>query len=424
MADSKGSTADVIRLSTRFGSILLRPIQFAIYWLSGFFPRDKARWVFGSWSGERMNDSPRALIEYVSQRETDIKVTWITARSDICRELSAKGIDARMRWSPGGVWASLRGGVYLYDGLTRDINHWLSRSALKVQLRHGIGVKEIERGITTRSHRLFKLFHGTLLQKAFWSFLLPWHLVKPNLALAASDEDVAKVVRFFDIPSDRVVVTGLPRHDSLIRDDLNYLWTRAELETIDRIRQETTPVFLYLPTFRDLKSGFSPVWGRLDEAAAAAGVKLFIKLHLVDADRGLTSEAELEPFGHLGWIRPEVDPMAIYIHATGIVTDYSSVAFDALLTGKPIIYFVPDLAGYLKGRDLFLPFDEVSPGPRPEKYEELAGALAEASGGSLGIWVDKYQLVLERFHKHRDGRNTERAFQAVSALTAGNKRPE
>jgi CDP-glycerol glycerophosphotransferase (TagB/SpsB family) len=408
----------MLRQSARYGSLVLRPAQFLLYWLSGFFPRDHRRWVFGSWSGERMTDSPRALIEYIVRQDGDITPTWITARREIRTELKDRGLDARMRWSPRGIWACLRAGVYLYDGLTRDINHWVSRGAVKVQLRHGIGVKEIERGITTRSHRLYKLFHGTALQRALWSVLLPWHLVRPHLALASSEEDAAKVVRFFDIPPSHVATTGLPRHDALIVGNLDYLWTNAEMEAIGAISGETVPVFLYLPTFRDLKSGFSPSWSDLDGAAASAGVKIFVKLHLVDADHGLANEDEIEGFENLGWIASEVDPIALYFHATGVVTDYSSVAFDALLTEKPVIYFVPDLVEYLRGRDLFLPFDEVSPGPRPETYEDLARALAEASGGSLGAWNERYQEVLERFHKHRDGKNTERAYLAVRSCSA------
>jgi CDP-glycerol glycerophosphotransferase len=33
-----------------------------------------------------------------------------------------------------------------------------------------------------------------------------------------------------------------------------------------------------------------------------------------------------------------------------LITEYSSVAFDFMLLDRPILYFVPDLADYRRGR--------------------------------------------------------------------------
>jgi CDP-glycerol glycerophosphotransferase (TagB/SpsB family) len=43
---------------------LARIWLFPIYWLSGFMPRRRHLWVFGSWGGHRYADNGAAFFEY------------------------------------------------------------------------------------------------------------------------------------------------------------------------------------------------------------------------------------------------------------------------------------------------------------------------------------------------------------------------
>src|SRR5215204_3886991 len=169
-------------------TVLLRPLQFALYAVAGLWPRNPERWVFGSWSGRRFSDNAAALFLEVAGDAAGPMATWITARRSIRAELLERGLDARLRWSPAGLWTSLRAGVYVYDGYTKDINHWTSHGAITVLLRHGVGMKKVDRGIDVPTHRLFRLFHGSLRQRLFWRAVLPWHAVHPDIALATSEE--------------------------------------------------------------------------------------------------------------------------------------------------------------------------------------------------------------------------------------------
>ncbi len=57
--------------------------------------------------------------------------------------------------TPAGIWTCLTGGIFVFDGLTRDVNHWLSRGAKRILLRHGVGIKVLERGIKTPKPVIF-----------------------------------------------------------------------------------------------------------------------------------------------------------------------------------------------------------------------------------------------------------------------------
>ena len=143
-------------------AVLLRPFLFIVYYLAGFWPRNSRHWVFGSWSGMRFADNTAALFEYAAAKTQDgIKVTWVSRDRRIVKSLRERNLDAYTTFSPAGIWACLTGGVFVFDGLTRDVNHWLSRGAKRVLLRHGVGIKVIERAIKTPGHRLYQLFHGS-----------------------------------------------------------------------------------------------------------------------------------------------------------------------------------------------------------------------------------------------------------------------
>lgn len=404
----------LVGLSRSLLTVLLRPIQFLIYWLTGFFPRRSDWWVFGSWSGHREADSPRALMEYVVRNAGEVKATWITADRTIARRMRDYGVDSRYRWSVAGIWAGIRAGVYLFDGITRDINHWLSRGAVKINLRHGVGTKRIERSIDTKTHRLFKLFHGNAFERAFWSIAIPWHLVRPDMSIASSHLTASFAAEAFGIDIDDVPITGLPRHDALFDDHPRPYANESERTEIKKLSAAGQPAFLFMPTFRDLAQSQGFDWLRLNQVAEQAGVVLHLKLHLVDELAGATDQRDFEGLNSLVWVNPGVDPIALYPHADGLITDFSSVAFDMLLLEKPVIYFIPDYDVLSEGRSLHLPFSETSPGPKCRTYEELGDALQAAVADGLGRFTSDYQSVLDHFYDFRDGNNSKRAFEAIT----------
>ncbi|MGI9156272.1 MAG: CDP-glycerol glycerophosphotransferase family protein, partial [Marmoricola sp.] len=63
-----------------------------------------------------------------------------------------------------------------------------------------------------------------------------------------------------------------------------------------------------------------------------------------------------------------------------LVTDYSSIFFDYLVTGRPIVHYVPDLDDYEVTRGLYLDQDELF-GPFAKSIPELAEQVLEALAG-------------------------------------------
>lgn len=392
-------------------SVVLRPVQFLIYYLGGLVPRDPFQWSFGCWSGHRFGDNAGAVFQHLTDLpESDLSVAWITNEPAIRDHLRAEGMRAFLAWSPRGVWWTLRSGVFVYDSLPKDINFWLSRGGRLVLLRHGIGIKKIERAIDATGHRLYQLFHGNALQRIFWRIVLPWHLPVPDLLMACSPTHADQGQWFFGTDPDRIRITGFARHDRLLSAPPQ---DRTAIPTVGRPIPADRPVFVYLPTFREGVARQSFDWDVLSSAAESAGVTIAVKLHYVDAARGVLGADALQSSRHLRTIDPSMDPSDAYPHADGMISDFSSAPFDFMLLERPIIYYVPDMESFAGDRPLMYDLADVAVGPLCHDAEELTLALKAARTQGIGEYYERYEELRSRFHTFPPGGASERVVTAI-----------
>ena len=88
-----------------------------------------------------------------------------------------------------------------------------------------------------------------------------------------------------------------------------------------------------------------------------------------------------ERAGDCEFLVPHDIPTNLVLGVTDVlVTDYSSIFFDYLSTGRPVLHFVPDLDDYRTGRGLYLTEKQL-PGPVSATVPELVGDLEEALSG-------------------------------------------
>jgi CDP-glycerol glycerophosphotransferase (TagB/SpsB family)/glycosyltransferase involved in cell wall biosynthesis len=99
-----------------------------------------------------------------------------------------------------------------------------------------------------------------------------------------------------------------------------------------------------------------------------------------------------------------------------LVSDYSSIFFDFLATGRPIVFFTPDRAEYGTQRGFYLGLDDL-PGPVVETIDELGRVVTAVGSGTeadpLVSHADRYAAARERFAPHDDGRATQRVLDVV-----------
>ncbi len=402
---------------TLWSSFLWRPLQLFVYWLGGYATRDENQWAFGAWSGTRFADNSAALFLHCADHAPPgVEVAWITAQPEIRDELRGRGYRAYTMWSRQGIRWALRSGVFVYDSLPKDVNFWLSRGARLVLLRHGIGIKKVQRAIDVPSHRLFKLYHGNPIQQIGYRMALPWHIPTPDLVFSTSEEHADQAPRYFGVDRSQVRVTGAPRLDRLVDGD------HGSRPPYDRFANDD-PVFLFMPTFREGRGRQIFPWPELAAAADEASINILVKLHPIDASRGVVGDAGGEANGRIAMADSTIDPVLLYPAVDGLITDFSSAYFDFLLLDRPIIYYMPDLESFTRSRSLIGDIDDLVAGPVATDVAGLAEALI-ASADDFPRYADQRRRLVARFHHYGPGGASGRVMNEIlESIQAGWRRP-
>lgn len=192
-------------------------------------------------------------------------------------------------------------------------------------------------------------------------------------AVCVSSEQVRPFyAQAFGIGKERVMALGTPRTDALLQET-----TRQKLRDTIFLRHPEwvgKRIYLYTPTFREQNGkpcAYDPQidWEALD-AALTEEERFIIRRHPIMK----------EPFFKTGQFRHIVDATCeptpgLLTVASLVVTDYSSVIFDALLCGVPLVFYCPDLDTY--ERNFYLAYPEDLPGPTVLRAQELPGVMRE-----------------------------------------------
>ena len=109
---------------------------------------------------------------------------------------------------------------------------------------------------------------------------------------------------------------------------------------------------------------------------------------------------------------PEVSDL--YLAADVCVADYSSLRFDFGVTGKPMIFLVPDLQRYVDTRGWLFDYEPTAPGPKVDTTEEVIHHLR-----NLDALIADHATAYEKFRADyldlEDGRAAARFVDAVIA---------
>ena len=182
------------------------------------------------------------------------------------------------------------------------------------------------------------------------------------------------MARSFAISEDKIKVWGQPRNDGMFqKNDRSKI-----LGSLYPDLPEYTKTVLYAPTFRDYGQvqlfpfkDFDPK--HLEAFLEEKDMILFIRTHV--AEQGSADPYLGKRIRFLGNEQAE-DVTGILNIFDCLITDYSSIYIDYLLTGKPMIFLPYDRQQYLDGRGMNFNYDDVTPGPKPETFSEFLQALS------------------------------------------------
>jgi CDP-glycerol glycerophosphotransferase len=107
------------------------------------------------------------------------------------------------------------------------------------------------------------------------------------------------------------------------------------------------------------------------------------------------------------------DATELLLAADVLVTDYSSAVFDFAVTGRPIVFFTPDLDDYRDEiRGFSIDFEADAPGPLLRTTEEVVEAL-QGLDAVHDAYAERYGRFVERYCPLSDGAAAARIVEAV-----------
>lgn len=302
-----------------------------------------------------------------------------------------------------------------------------SVSGLKCLLRSSVIILQYHRtdffwpGITNHNRIIYNLWHGISLKGIGFTSVNSY--TKRDLkylddetnhytsVVASSEIDRMSMASSFKIPLENVSIVGLPRNDWLINgfsDDLEKMRLKL-LNELDGRR-----LILYAPTFRGNHSGvydftFDQI-KELDLFLESNGYVLGIRGHI---NRIAEFNYPGNNFVDLNSSRyPECHVLLDV--ADVLITDYSSVWVDYILTDKPVIGFCYDWDEYMQDRGLLYSYEHVFPGPISYNFIELMKSLDDIVRFRVAPEDDfKYKSSKSMFHKYLDGNSSKRIVSEI-----------
>lgn len=314
-------------------------------------------WIFSSVDNRKFNYNSRYLFEYVKDNLTGITPRFVINDEEEREALSKLYGDEFFieSHSKEGIRKVLEGGV------------WFTSAGLPV---YGIGLG--------RKRKIINLWHGVPLKKIallenqaswFYKLYFKWIFSSNYTAILTTSKELIPIMaKSFGVDSSKIKVWGQPRNDLLFKEiDRNKI-----LKELYQIDFPVEHVILYAPTYREFgQTRLFPFedfdLDKLKEFLAEHKIMLLIRYHL-EEQHGECLESQ--------WIRTVnedkvLDIMEILAGFDGVITDYSSIYIDYLLTEKPLLFLPYDLDEYEQKRGMNFHYMDVTPGPKPVTMDEF-----------------------------------------------------
>ncbi|MDA3910784.1 MAG: CDP-glycerol glycerophosphotransferase family protein [Bacteroidales bacterium] len=272
--------------------------------------------------------------------------------------------------------------------------------AAKIQLWHGVSSKKIELDtdqFTKSKWRFFRKCYG----------ILRGQIVRYELIASTSDYYSEHLYKNA-FRHKSILPIGQSRNDIFFRELNDVDFINADKLLLDRLikqpENEKTKIVLYTPTYRTHLSMNFIDFARMNQFCQDNKLLLVLKYHI------LSPVPYTENLSNVFIYDKSKDVYPLMKICDAMITDYSSIYIDYLLTNRPVIFFIPDFEAYQKQEvGLRTDFYQTAPGEKCINQIELETALKACFNGK-----DNYQAarkdILNLSFTYQDGKSSERLF--------------
>ncbi|AZT99660.1 bifunctional glycosyltransferase/CDP-glycerol:glycerophosphate glycerophosphotransferase [Brevibacterium linens] len=284
--------------------------------------------VFESYNGKSANDNPRALFDAIRAGSHQIPLYWsVRDRRVDVPEGGIPIVEGTVDWfralATSRVWVNNNNFPYYVE--KRPGQYYL-------QTWHGTPIKKLLWDLPRRRTSL--TYRRTMSRQVD-----QWDLLLAQSTHAATD--LCSGLGY----TGEVLICEAPRNERLARLVESRISIRQKWGFSPREK-----ILLYAPTWRERhRMGNTITWDEhldLELLAKLTDSTVMVRAHHV-------TKSESSDYAGIIDVSNEPHVEDLLAITDVLVTDYSSIAFDFQITGRPTVHFLPDLPSYSKERGLY-----------------------------------------------------------------------
>jgi CDP-glycerol glycerophosphotransferase len=325
----------------------------AIYSFFMLFPIKPNKILFLNHHGTGYGDSAKYIHKALIAKRDDLDCVWLISSSESISPID--GLRYAKRNSLVSMYEAATAGIWIFN--TRS-QLWMRKRKRQFYLQTwhgGLTVKSTEADLGD------KVFSGYIKTAKADS-------KKADLFISNSKYQTGKFRTAFWYEGE-ILECGTPRHDIFFKESdskkRGLFWDGLGLK-------QGTKLVIYAPTFRkshtteNMNIDIHSVLLSLERSFGGEWVFL-LRLHPIDAYFDVGFKEQRARFIDVTKL-PDIYEVLPYIDV--LITDYSSIMFDYMMTQKPVFIFAPDISEYMNERDFTMPLNSL-----PFSVSETTDAL-------------------------------------------------
>ncbi|GEL07244.1 CDP-glycerol glycerophosphotransferase family protein [Salisediminibacterium halotolerans] len=369
--------------------VYLKNILIAIMILPFFKGKLKSNVILiGGHDGKQYTDNGKALFEYL-YHYTDYDVRWVINK-DYRYKQNIKNYITRGSIKNYLYYFSSIGLFFSHSGsdVGPIIHKYVKPKAIVINLEHGIfGLKKMKFN-NERDKKKARI---------------------EDFFLCVSDFEKTIKAESLDVDRDKLIVTGLPRFDSL----------HSHISS-----SSSENVILFMPTWREWYYGlseeefiqtdfFQSVSDVLENEQIMAvlkkhNYKIYVYLHFYFHNYIDTLNIKN---GFVEVLDIDEDVQKHLIQSDVLITDYSSVCWDFFYLDKPVIFYQFDQKRYEKERGAYINLDTDLIGPKAKDLDELITVLEDTITNRQAV-VEQFKPQKNKYFAFHDNQNCKRVLDS------------
>ena len=163
--------------------------------------------MFGCWEGKYFRGNAKYLYLYFRDNYSDIQTVWQTKDYDLNIKLRLEGVNSFYAYSIQGIIYSLKAKYFIVTHGIRDVNEYLSRKGIIINLEHTIyPIKSLDMDPPSEP----------IIYKIYRYLVNPYgYLIKPDYAITSSKFTTKSTQTHFKINTKKIIPLGTPKSDIL-----------------------------------------------------------------------------------------------------------------------------------------------------------------------------------------------------------------